>query len=63
MFKNTDLKFKIERSIYNKRPKKLLNYTESIRKRISAMFVEFTDIFVVDSMLTPICKYARGGRS
>ncbi len=26
-FKNTDLEFKIERSVYNKRHKKLLNYT------------------------------------
>ncbi len=43
-FKNTDLEFKIERSVYNKRHKRLLNYTESIRKRISEMFVEFTDV-------------------
>ncbi len=27
------------------------------------MFVEFTDVFVVDSMPTSICKYARIGRS
>ncbi len=37
-FKNTDLKFKIELSVYNKRRKKLLNYTESIRKRIDTNF-------------------------
>lgn len=61
--KNTSLEFMIERSVYNKRRKKLLNYTESIRKRISEMFAEFTDVFIVDSMPTPICKYARGGRS
>lgn len=61
--KSTYLESMIERSVYNKRRKKLLNYTESIRKRISEMFAEFTDVFVVDSMPTPICKYARAGRS
>ncbi len=40
-----------------------MNYTESIIKRISEIFVKFTDVFVVNSMPTPICKYARGGRS
>lgn len=61
--KSTYLDLMIERSVYNKRRKKLLNYTEAIRKRISQMFVEFTDVFVIDSMPAPICKYARGGRS
>ncbi len=42
--KNNDLEFNIERSVYNKRSKKLLNYTESLRKRISEMFIEFTNI-------------------
>lgn len=61
--KATCLESKIERSVYNKRRKKLFDYTESIRKRISEMFAEFTDVFVIDSMPTPICKYARAGRS
>ena len=59
----TYLESLIERSVYNKRRKKLFDYTESIRKRISQMFAEFTDVFVVDSMPTPICKYARAARS
>jgi len=27
------------------------------------MFAQFTDVFIIDSMPTPICKYARAGRS
>lgn len=61
--KGTCLEPMIERSVYNKRRKKLFDYTESIRKCISEMFAEFTDVFVVDSMPTPICKYARAARS
>lgn len=61
--KGTYLESKIERSVYNKRRRKLFDYTESIRKCISEMFAEFTDVFVVDSMPTPICKYARAARS
>ena len=61
--KGTYLEPLIERSVYNKRRKKLFDYIEAIRKRISQMFVEFTDVFVVDSMPTPICKYARAARS
>ena len=61
--KGTYLESLIERSVYNKRRRKLFDYTESIRKHISQMFVEFTDVFVVDSMPTPICKYARAGLS
>lgn len=61
--KGTYLESTIERSVYNKRRKKLFGYTEAIRKRLSEKFAEFTDVFVVDSMPTPICKYARAGRS
>ena len=61
--KGTYLDALIERSVYNKRRKKLFDYTELIRKRISEMFTQFTDVFIVDSMPTPICKYARAGRS
>lgn len=61
--KGTCLEPMIERSTYNKRRKKLFDYTESIRKRISQMFANFTDVFVLDSMPSPICKYARAGRS
>ncbi len=61
--KGTYLEPMIERSVYNKRLKKLFDYTEAIRKCISQKFTEFTDVFVVDSMPTPICKYSRAKRS
>ncbi len=56
--KGSYLETKIERSVYNKRRRKLFDYTESIRKRLSERFAEFTDVFVVGSMPRPICKYA-----
>ena len=61
--KGTYLESMIERSIYNKRRKKLFDYTESIRQRLSEHFTQFTDVFIVDPMPTAICKYARAGRS
>lgn len=60
--KGTYLESMIERSNYNKRRKKLFDYTEAIRKHLSEKFARFTDVFVVDSMPTPICKYARAKR-
>ncbi|MFV0531363.1 MAG: IS982 family transposase, partial [Flavobacteriales bacterium] len=61
--KSTCLENLIERSVYNKRRKKLFDYTELIRKRLSEKFTKFTNVFVLDSLPTPICKYARAGRS
>ena len=61
--KGSYLEHMIERSVYNKRRKKLFDYTEAIRKRISQMFAQFTDVFVLDSLPTPICQYSRAGRS
>lgn len=61
--KGTYLYSMIERSVYNKRKRKLFDYTESIRKRLSGMFSNCADAFVVDSKPTPICNYSRAGRS
>ena len=61
--KGTYLEGMIERSVYNKRRRRLFDYTEAIRKRLSGAFAQFTDVFVLDSMPTPICRYARAGRS
>ncbi len=61
--KGTYLEPLIERSVYNKRRKKLFGYTEAIRKRISKLFTQFTDVFIIDSLPTPICQYSRAGRS
>lgn len=60
---DTYLETRIERSVYNRRRKKLFDYTEAIRKRLSEMLTSSTGIFILDSMPTPICKYARANRS
>ena len=61
--RDTELEAKIERSVYNKRKRKLFSYTEKIRSRISDKFSSFTDVFIVDSTPIEICKYSRAGRS
>lgn len=62
-FKGTCLEPMIERSVYNKGRKKLFDYMESIGKRISEMFAQFTDVFVLDSLPTPVCRYSRAEHS
>ncbi|MCW0487205.1 IS982 family transposase, partial [Riemerella anatipestifer] len=47
---------KIERSVYNKRKRRLSLQTEQIRQRISMEFNEFEDIFIVDSMPMKVCE-------
>ncbi len=57
------LKAKIERSVYNRRKRKLFPYLEAIRQRLSDCFNEFEDCFIVDSMPLEICKLSRCSRS
>ena len=59
----TDLDGKIERSVYNKRKRKLLPYIEKIRETLSNNFSDFTDVFIVDSTPIEICKISRANRS
>ncbi|MRM95374.1 IS982-like element ISRa1 family transposase [Riemerella anatipestifer] len=54
---------KIERSVYNKRKRRLSLQTEQIRQCISMEFNEFEDIFIVDSMPMKVCENARSTRS
>jgi hypothetical protein len=60
---DTELEGQIERSVYNKRKRKLFSYIEEIRTTLSEKFSSFTDVFVVDSTPIEICKYSRAGRS
>ncbi len=41
---------KIERSVYNRRKRKIFPNTEQIRKKLSNAFAEFEDYFIVDSI-------------
>ena len=59
----TVLDGKIERSVYNKRKRKLLPYIEKIRETLSGKFADFTDVFIVDSKPIEICKISRANRS
>src|SRR5699024_1573370 len=57
------LSSKIERSVYNRRRRKLSYYTENIRSKLASRFNEFEDFFIVDSMPLEVCKLSRSSRS
>ena len=57
------LKDKIERSVYNRRKRKLFFAIESIRKELSHKFNEFENYFIVDSMPLEVVKLSRSSRS
>jgi len=52
----------IERSQFNKRRRKLFLFSEKVRSKLAAYFLEFEDYFIVDSMPLEICKFARHNR-
>lgn len=54
---------KIERSVYNRRKRKLYIKINEIRLKIARSFNEFEDCFIVDSMPLEICKISRSTRS
>ncbi|WP_129041308.1 IS982 family transposase, partial [Chryseobacterium sp. CH21] len=54
---------KIERSVYNRRKRKLYLKINEIRLKIAQSFNEFEDCFIVDSMPLEICKISRSARS
>ena len=53
----------IERSVYNRRRRKLVNHLETIRLQLASCFNEYEDIFIVDSMPLEVCKLSRSSRS
>jgi len=57
------LSSKIERSVYNRRKRKLFFAIEFIRNQLSNKFTEFEDYFVVDSMPLEVVKLSRSTRS
>ncbi|WP_262250012.1 IS982 family transposase [Parapedobacter soli] len=54
---------KIERTVYNRRKRRLLPYLDVIRMKLAESFNEFENMFIVDSMPLEICKIARSSRS
>ncbi|KAA6316288.1 hypothetical protein EZS27_033381 [termite gut metagenome] len=61
--KSTYLETKIERSVYNRRRRKLFDYTEKIRQRLSSKFSHLSKLFIIDSIPVEICKMSRAKRS
>jgi len=58
-----DLKNKIERSVYNRRKRKLFFAMEFIRNELTNKFTEFENYFVVDSMPLEVVKLSRSNSS
>jgi hypothetical protein len=57
------LELLIERSVYNRRRRKLFPLIEKIRQQLSSQFNEFENYFIVDSMPLEVCKTSRASRS
>lgn len=57
------LSFKIERSVYNRRRRRLASSLDAIRLKLASNFNEFEDYFIVDSMPLEVCKLSRSSRS
>lgn len=57
------LSSKIERSVYNRRKRKLFPFLEQIRCSVSQAFNRFEDVYIVDSMPLEVCKLSRSSRS
>ena len=61
--KGTYLYDRIERSVYNKRKRKLFSWMEKIRRGLATEFNKYEDYFVVDSMPLEVCRLSRAARS
>lgn len=62
VIESTFLADKIERSVYNRRRRRLFGLLDQVRCLLSSKFNEFEDFFVIDSMPLPICRIARANR-
>lgn len=61
--KGFEIASRIERSVYNRRKRKLFPFMEEIRMKMVEKFNEFETFFVVDSMPLDVCKISRSSRS
>jgi hypothetical protein len=59
---NTTIPNLIERSQFNKRRRKLFDFSETIRTTLASSFLEFEDYFVIDNMPLEICEKSRESR-
>ena len=61
--KGFEIETKIERSVYNKRKRKLFPFMEEIRMKMVEKLNDLENYFVVDSMPLEVCKISRSSRS
>jgi hypothetical protein len=54
---------RVERSVYNRRRRRLFPYLEHIRRQLSNRLSEFENYFIIDSMPLEVCKLSRSSRS
>jgi hypothetical protein len=54
---------KIERSVYNRRKRRLFVFIELLRSKLSFKLVPFENYLIVDSMPLEVCKLSRSSRS
>lgn len=54
---------KIDRTVYNKRKRKLIPYQNAIRLRLAESLNSVKEVFIVDSMPLEVCKIARSSHS
>lgn len=59
----SSLSCKIERSVYNRRKRKLFAFREIIRKQMTIKLNASENCFIVDSMPLEVCKLSRSSRS
>ena len=57
------IKCKIERSVYNRRKRRLANSINDLRMKIAKSFNEFEKFFIIDSMPVEVCKLSRSNTS
>jgi hypothetical protein len=54
---------KIERTVYNRRKRKLAFHINDLRLKLAQDFNEFEDTFIIDSMPLEVCKMSRSSRA
>ena len=54
---------KIERSVFNRRKRKLFDVIEMIRNKLAEELVPFENFMIVDSMPLEVCKLSKATRS
>ena len=57
------IRCKIERSVYNRRKRRLANTINDLRMKIAGSFNEFEKFFIIDSMPVEVCKLSRSRTS